>query len=431
MSTLEIPLLRESRSFVRRLSKACGERAGSHYHAARRVNWSYRFDGAFYARETEVFRSEPRAYLEGRAPFDPRVDDVWQLPVGRGTLATAVAKVFSHWLFATLGRPFRPRPGALAPTTYRKAYVDDIELVFDPHEPGVIRGVYPFPISVKRQWRYLRLLHAQGLRFHLAGLPYSAGDLWRLLREPRIGHLMRLESRAQLRHAQALLDRGFRRVQLSDEFDLGSLDFARRLRRLGLEVVNSAHGVGKYLPVHAYQTFHVLTQRQEDYYEAVRPCRYARRPLNDKTLSAPPGAAGMASGVDAVLLSQHFGRKVGVIEESEAALTAHLARALRGHPAVRLHYKPHPNHPQPQAPEGFTLLRDIAPVNGRDSTVFFSFFSTCQVDPSFKGRKLLVRAPLIHPEIAFDDDEPIVDAQGLVDELLARAAPRPVAETAP
>lgn len=435
MSALEIPLLRESQAFVRRLSRACRALAGSRYHAARRVNWSYRYDTEFYAREAEVFRHDEAAYLEGRAAVEPRVADVWAQPLGHRSLLTAVAKVLSHWMFAALGAPFRPRPASGGPSTYRKAYVDDIELVFDPEEAGVIRAVYPFPISLKRQWRYLRFLRERGHAFHLAGLPYAAADLLALLRTRRVGALMRLEARAQLRHADSLALRGYRRVQLSDEFDMGSLDFSRRLRRLGLSVVNSAHGVGKYLPVHAYEVFHVLTQRQEAYYEAVQPCRYQRRPLNDKTRGQPPAHPAAARGVDAVLLSQNFGRRDGVIEHSEAVLTRALEAAVRGHPAVRLHYKAHPNHPQPAAPAGFSLLTDLGAVNGRASTVFFSFFSTCQVDPGFKGTKLLVRAPLIHPEIAFDDDEPIVDADGLVRELLGRAtaaaaAPAPASAAA-
>jgi hypothetical protein len=66
----------------------------------------------------------------------------------------------------------------------------------------------------------------------------------------------------------------------------------------------------------------------------------------------------------------------------------------------------------------------MASFSGRADTVFLSFFPNCQIDPAFKGRKLLVRGRLIHPAISFDDSEEILNADTLMATLkgLAKAS---------
>jgi len=412
MSSIELPLLRESTAFARRLVDAARSFAMPRYHFHRRVNWSYRFSEAFYTREAELFRGGPEAYLQGSNAQPPVLEDVYALQLRSKQVMTVAAKVAAHTLFAWLGRLADAGLRRDGIEVYRKAYVDDIELVFAPCQQSVVRAVYPFPINLRRQWRYLRFLRQQGHRFKLAGNPYLMGDIWRFLWQRNVRSLMRLESRAQVRHALEVAALGVQLVQLSDEFDIGSLDFARTLGRLRLAAVNSAHGVGKYLPVHAYQAFHILTQRQREYYLATRPCAYQIRQLNDR--AGPARVPVRGGGCDVVFLSQSFGRPGGLIEENEATLVRRMHHDLSAVAGMRMHYKPHPNHPAPVAPAGFALLADLGSINDQPGTLFLSFFSTCQIDPAFKGRKLLVRGHLIHPEISFDEGEEIVDADELI-----------------
>jgi hypothetical protein len=230
---------------------------------------------------------------------------------------------------------------------------------------------------------------------------------------------MRLESRAQILHAAQVVALGVKAVQVSDEFDIGSLDFSRRLARSPIALRNSAHGVGKYLPVHAYPAFETVTKKQQTYYRALRACRYSLRRLNDRPDEGPPRAAARDTP-RLVFLSQSFKGVSDVIAEAEARVTRRLAEALAA-TNVELLYKRHPNSASSQAPEGFRLLEQLADVNGLPGTTFVSFFSTCQIDPAFKGRKVLLRDRLIHPEIAFDESEEIVDTEGLV-RLMGQAA---------
>ena len=423
MSTAEIPLLRESRAFAARLVAAARRFAEPRYFFHRRVNWSYRYGHDFYAREAACFVAGAAAYLADSAPIEPELGDVFAKRLSARQAAAILVKVAAHLAFHVIGRSANARIRREGTTTYRKCYVDDIELVYDPGEARVVRAVYPFPISAPRQLRYLRFLRRRRLFFKLDGNPYLLRDVARFVARRDIRSLMRMETRAQIRQARAVAALGVGRVQLSDEFDIGSLDFSRALARTSLDVVNSAHGVGKYFPVHAYPEFRVLTRRQEQYYHATRPCRYVLRGLNDATARPrrPTSSPAVARGpLRLVFLSQVFAGLGGdLIADNEAVLLAFLNERFGRAAGIALYYKPHPNRESIPAVPGFTLVQALEEVNDSDRTVFASFFSTCQIDPAFKGRKVLVRGRLLHPEIAFDESEPIFTFAELADELSA------------
>jgi hypothetical protein len=419
----EIPLLRESAMFANRLVQALtrtttaqGISATSRYGFERRINWTFRYDSTFYARESAAFLADPEAYVRGEAAPPAPVDDVYAQRLSRKQLGVACAKVFAHWVFRAAGGILSPSRTA---PIYRKAYVDDIELVFDPEEDGVLRWVYPFPLNVRRQLRYLRALRQKRRRFRLAGSAYSARDLLAVLRHRDVRSVMRLESRAAIRHAHEVAAAGVRQAQLSDEFDLGSLDFARTLAKKKIRSVNSAHGVGLYLPVHGYDEFHTVTRRQQQYYRSVRRCLYRVRLLNDRESVL---ATQTSPGLDVVFLSQVFEGISPLIQAFEEEVTSSVARAFAAEASCRLWYKPHPNRDAPVTPAGFRMLPALADVNGRSGTIFVSFFSTCHIDPSFKGEKILVRNAVIRPEIIFDDSETILSVTELEDHLRRRLA---------
>ena len=421
----EIPILRESITYAARLIDAARSFGDPRYHFHRRVNWSYRYAERFYEDEVECFEESPEAYLAGRTRRPAQLADVYRQRLSAQQVMVVVMKAFAHWLFLLLGRQADRRLQAAGVHTYRKCYVDDIELVFDPNEAGVIRAVYPFPINVRRQLRYLAYLRRRKLDFKLAGNPYLPADVLRFVVRRDVRSLLRMESRAQILHAGQVARLGVRTVQLSDEFDMGSLDFTKRLSRLRVWVVNSAHGAGKYLPMHAYPEFHTLTEKQQRYYHPTRPCTYTMRRLNERLPEHPVVASiGYVNrGVSFVFLSQLFVGLCDAVHENEEVVTARLRDAFGDDDRVRLLYKPHPNRNGHDVPAGFSRLDDLAAVNGRPGTVFGSFFSTCQIDPTFKGRKVLIRGRRIYPEMAFDDCEPIVDVNELI-ELLSSLAHR-------
>lgn len=416
-------MLRQSRAFVQRLARATQVHGLTRYHLHRRINWHHRYDSDFYQSEASLFTADVDSYIEDKCPAEPRVADLYSQRVRPRTLLVSLAKIFAHSLFLLLGSLAAGRHRNAGLHIYRKAYVDDIEIVYDTAQPSVLRAVYPFPVSVRRQWRYLIHLWRKGYAWQLTGNRYGVRDILCLLVKRDLRSLQRMESRAQIRSALAIAKAGFKTTQLSDEFDLGSLDFCRTLSRNGLHVVNSAHGVGKYLPVHAYREFHILTGRQREYYTATRDCIYSRRLLNGRA----PAVAGVqsrdiatdTSRINLVFLSGRSSRGIGeeFLALNESAALSRLGPAFGTSEGVRLLFRPHPNNHNPIAPPGFELLTTLDTVNGQASTVFVSYSSTCQIDPAFDGRKVLIRGQFMYPETWFDSTEEMMSLDELDNEL--------------
>jgi hypothetical protein len=423
MTFPEITMLRQSAMFVQRLMAAARRLGDSQYRFRRRVNWSHRYHSDFYQQEALHFTSGVDDYIAGKCLSEPRIDDVFSQKLRWKQVLVSLMKIHAHWLFLLMGHLFFNRQSTQRISVYRKAYVDDIELVFDTEQPFVIRAVYPFPVSIRRQIRYLCYLRQKKYLWRFTGNPYSVTDAIQFLIHRDLRSLQRLESRSQIRSAFRVAAMGVKCVQLSDEFDIGSLDFTRTLARLDIFVVNSAHGVGKYLPVHAYQEFQVLTSRQQQYYVSTRPCRHSMRMLNGKAPQVQSKRTSKSNSDDAeinfVFLSGQSSRGVGetYLSSNEARAVKRLADEFSAAKRVRLLYRPHPNNHNPIPPDGFQQLSSLEDVNGRSNTIFASFSSTCQIDPAFRGRKILIRGELMYPEVWFDDTEEMLDLDRLIEEL--------------
>ena len=420
----DIPMLRGARPYVRRLTDEARKFGDSTYRFYQRVNWSYRYSDEFYRGEALCFLEGPEAYLGGSASRSPVLEDVFARKLSKRQLVNGVLKVLAHWLFRALGFWMDSLIRRKGPSIYRRGYVEDIEMAFDPEQPGVVRGIYPFPLGLPRQLRYIRHLIRKGYLFKLNGNAYSPADFIHFLRRRNIASLLRLEARAQLRQARSILRLGVNTIQISDEYDLGSLEFSRYLDRHRVRVINSAHGIGKYLPFHCYREFEIISERQREYYVPIRPCTYTFRRLNDLTPVVP--AAEGEGQANIVLLGQ-ASEGEDFIEENENRLLAILGGNFSGRDGVRLFYKPHPRRKVSLPSPGLERLQDVGRVNGQPDTLFMSFFSTCQIDPNFKGTKILVGTETIRPEIYFDETETIVPMDQLVpfiEDFLERQGPR-------
>lgn len=425
MTHPEIPLLRCANTYACRLFEAAKKFAESRYQFHRRVNWSYRYSKQFYEYESARFVDSPQQYINNQIDSTYLLEDVFKAQLSMKQVAIVTVKVLAHWIFYILGA--LKSVGAKGKFgIYRKAYVDDIELVFDPDQPNVLRAVYPFPLNIIRQFSYFLFLRRNGYKFKTDGNPYSPVDFLKFLIKRNLRSLQRMESRAQIRHAYEVAAMGVNTIQMSDEFDVGNLDFCRAIRRLKIRIINSAHGVGTYLPVHVFHEFHVLTQHQRNYYMPIYGCEYKLRSLNVKkrNIDSPVVAHGL-SKVALVFLSQTSFSVSQVVSENEAKVISRLAAEFASSPKIELLYKAHPNNQAAIVPPGFQPLRNLAAVNGHPGTIFVSLFSTCYIDPNFIGRKFLIRIGLIYPELVFDNMDDILNLDDLMQYLRQLIAKQP------
>ena len=421
-----VPLFNQSTAFVGRLKGAAADFGETRYHYSRRVNWSHRYCDDFYGSELDLFQNSPDEYFREISLPPPILEDVMKKKLSNLQVLSIIFKVFAHWMFFLIGLLANSNIINSRTSIYRKGWVDDIENTFDAEASSVVRAIYPFPINFRRQLRYLMFLRKKKYLFKLDGNPYIPSDVFHFLLRRNVKALSRMEARANIKHGFMIKKLGVSSVELSDEFDLGSLDFCRILNKLKLSVTNAAHGVGKYLPVHGYQKFFVLTQRQADYYTSVKSCDYILRKLNDENrrvsrsedrqyhLTQRSQSDSALPNVYFVFLSQVFQGSGKVIADNESSLLRNLSSHFGEETNIKLFYKKHPNSNKTLAPDEFEWLYSEAQLDDFKNVIFGSFYSTCQIDPSFRGEKVLLRSNLLYPEIVFDSSEKILSLDDLV-----------------
>lgn len=387
------------------------------YHARRMVNYVYRFDSYYFDSEQQRFLDDPDGY-QGSGASNPIDAHLLDKPLGRSLLLSQVLKVLAHQGFRLIGWLQSRSLNKSEVSVLRRCYVEDVEALFSSND-NVLRYIYPFPLSPGRQWRYIKSLRAANRQFVLSGLPYAVGDVWRLLWHRTHRQLLKMEARAQIRHAfETRQYPALQVVECSDEYDFGSIYYSAALRRRAVTVRNSAHGISKYLPHHAYTVFDVLTEAQQHYYERYNRVRTQVRALsvgNHRTLPRPDKTV-------VVLLGQYSQIISPLVLNAEKQMLDVLSAVGSRYPHVELYYKKHPNNDVGgEVPENVQLA-DNRIITGNPARIIqFSLYSTCQIDPSFIGYKFLVESRFIKPQFAFDDQEPIVkidDLDGQLDALL-------------
>lgn len=244
----------------------------------------------------------PKHLTEG-IQFTPWVGSAESL-IGWNHVGLLLAKAVLHRLFRWL-----PSTGNYE-STFVRAWVDSSASLY----PSEIRQgtvlVYPFALNLIRQLQFLKWCRREGIKFRLIGLPYSPLKILVdiVARRPNDLILAYAEIAANKRHSKELLDLAPSRLLTSDEFETASIVLYQSLLTAGIEVINTAHGVGNYCPNIAYSEFRVITKAQRDFYMERNPnIRYT---LVNSKIRRPKGllpyAESIGKPVILVLIHQSF-----------------------------------------------------------------------------------------------------------------------------
>ena len=314
-----------------------------------------------------------------------------------------IAKALLHRIFRLFSRR------ADKADTLVRAWVEVSAAMYpkEVHQGQVL--VYPFALNVLRQLRFIRWCRLEGIRVSLAGMPYSLIDilLCLLRRQPSDLLLAQVEMRAAVCHAQELLMWYPRRLFTSDEFETASFMLYQPLLVAGVNVVNSAHGVGNYCPHIAYSEFRVLSASQSNFYAERNPeiCFTSLTTARRFIKGLSPYAQQRGKPVALVLIHQPF--EVSPLKAEEAvqwALDTELARVAH---VLNIKYliKMHPNSPKlfnkvarrafnGEAVNNWAALDDFRPIFVTiNSTVFFDARGVAPV--------LVFAGPTFDPSIYF------------------------------
>lgn len=311
---------------------------------------------------------------------------------------------------AVLHRLFRLYPGA--PERGATLLRTWVEVSASLYPDALLTGevlIYPFALNVRRQWRFYRWCRQKKLNMRLAGLPYRPLQILSDIVSRRPNHMIlaRAEVSANASHALELLEHVPREVLTSDEFETGSLALHQVLLAAGVEVINTAHGVGNYCPFVAYSRFRVLSRSQSTFYAQRNPAIAFDLIPNDshKLDGLPPYSASSGKPLAVVLVHQSF-ELTQLVAEGRAqkridVLLAQLAAQL----GFKYLIKMHPNSRRPKGDGKFGAFAG-EPIYDWSSLasfrpVFVTINSTVFLDVRGIAPALAYAGPTFDPRLYF------------------------------
>lgn len=408
---MSIPVLDQSFIFAYRIDRLVKEEfCYSRLRSKKLVNFLHKYDSNLFEQESIIFTKDPKSY-ENTIDLAFKKDSLTYFKkASYGLVLKVTLKFFVHRLFRWAGFFQMLGHDRNQITVLRKAYVEDVESLFDVSD-NVIRFVYPFPLNIKRQIRYIKALRLNNDKYFFSGLPYSFYYLIRFMFRRSYDDLQKLETRAQLQHAMEICKlKKLRLVQCSEEYDFGSVDYSLYMQKKGVSVHNCAHGIGKYLPYHFYSVFDVLTASQKKYYK-----HFSKSDCTIKNISKNSNDYISFDDKKVItLLGQSSQNVSSLIYDSEIKILEILNDLAKVNKSVIFLYKKHPNSNLSYG-DRYSNINNTKSLVEADSLLQISLYSTCQIDPNFLGEKILIETYLIKPSLAYGNQEPIV----LIDNLFS------------
>lgn len=323
-----------------------------------------------------------------------------QSHVEKSARLSIALKVIFHRLFRLI--PSRVRvSGAVV-----RGWVEVTEAMYPEDVLKSTLMLYPFPYGIARQFRFFKSMRRRGAKVKLAGLPYTLTCLPGLLFSGRSldTHIVSLETLAYQRYARELITMGVRVVRTSDEFEVGAVAMYERLIDAGVEVVNTAHGVGLYSPYVAYSEFKGVNIAQSTFYRQRCPdLKPALRRGKNSTLPLAFADGCRALPPAIVLLDQNFMAFNCVAEADALSETQRLLEVFCASAKVPLFIKLHPNSKPSAQRDGVREVTDWAAISGF-RPVFVTINSTAFYDVQGYGPILVCDEPSFLPFIYFGED---------------------------
>lgn len=352
------------------------------------------------------------------APEGPLMDHGRRLRGFPGLRAKTVAKVFANWMFLALGAIHRWIVPPRKQDEVLRSWVDVSIELFPEESRRALILVYPFGINLMRQLRYLGWLRCGKYAYTLAAYPYSPRLLLRWLWCGSDLDLAQLEIDAACGHAAWILRR-FRpmRVFTTDEFEPASFVLNEALMRSGVEVVNKAHGVGKYSPYVAYSQMWLFNEAQREFYRHFNPGQSFR--LYPRRAPDWPLAA-----VETLVLVDQLCEETTAIHSFQQSIARTLRRVgpeLGFHVAMKLH--PNSSLPESTEDDGFRRTRTGGWAPG--TALFLTAYSTAYLSFESRGPTWLVENAQFDPRLVFGSEARVVHLDALEEFLRDIAAQKP------
>jgi hypothetical protein len=324
-------------------------------------------------------------------------------------IVTFFLKTILHFIFRLFSRPPKNT------TTIVRAWCDVTSKMFAEQMKTSNTRIFPFPFSLKRQYKFIQWCQKEKLPFSLDGIPYSLREALSIFfANDKILALAQAEKEANSKYSEKLLDWNTLKVFTSDEFEVASQSIYREALKKNIHVTNCAHGIGTYCPYVAYSEFWTLTSEQGEFYQKFNPqLQISLRQSQNSQIPLSVENSLKNDMLSLVLIHQNFAASGLSIEHIEQLNLAHRLTNIAKKLNIPFFIKLHPNTPDSMQKSICNEMAGQQLSNWKNlekyRPIFFSVNSTMYFEAQKIAPFIFYKKMTFMPEIYFGKNIHVAD----------------------
>lgn len=283
-----------------------------------------------------------------------------------------------------------------------KSWVEVTEKIYKDELHNAQILIYPFPIKIYRQLKYIVKKIKNSEKVGLMGVPYRISPLLKSLFSKNIDYYITVfENTGAVRQAKYFLKgHGIQKILTTEEFEVGTYSFSKQLVQNGIQVINSCHGLSVYSPFVHYSKFFLFNKKQQELYSIFNEF------LDFEIMHSKKCEREESNVTKVVFVDQGDLRKWGL--HYEAVLrekTLEILNQIGEKEKLPIKIKIHPNTKQGEVNrmqaqyKYLPVIKNLGPPS--DSTIFITLYSTAYYDFRSLGRFIFIKDDQFNPSLFF------------------------------
>ena len=323
-----------------------------------------------------------------------------------------VAKTFIHWMFRCVYRINRfhlPERTKLI-KSWVEINVTEWEQNIDLQTSTVL--VLPFSIDFFRQWNYIQFLRNEKVSHTLYGYNYSFYKLLVFCIKRDMNSLLDLEIHAQKHYVRDIINSNCKELYVMDDVEFYSHYSNSLLKRLGVNVYFTAHGIGCYSPYYSCTHYKLFNDSQVSFF---RQFNF----LVSYDVKYQPSGKFKVSDIEN-FHAVCFISQLSKTQSSEYSLIEdRLLSSIKcsSHTNLDLLFKKHPNSQSIDCPSGYREIDKLETYKGK--ILFLTLYSTAYYTFQKYGQTVLIETTDLNPSNIFGSNERVI-LENELDKLLSR-----------
>nr|WP_299171056.1 hypothetical protein [uncultured Allomuricauda sp.] len=283
-----------------------------------------------------------------------------------------------------------------------KAWVEITEKIYKDELKNAQILIYPFPLKIHRQLLYVYKKAIRREKIGLMGVPYRIAPLLKsVFSKDYDYHISVFEHLGAIKQADYFINHSIaKKILTTEEFEVGSYTFSKRLAEGQIEVINSCHGLSVYSPFVSFTKFNLINKKQQQLYSVFN------EGLNFEIMYSEDCEPGGIPIRKIIFVDQGNLTKFGLHYEAvlrEKTLTALNQLGEKNNFPIEI--KTHPNTKQKEIKRIQTLFENLTLIKTLDTTaketVFITLYSTAYYDFRRIGKFIFIKDDLFDPSLFF------------------------------